>query len=81
MKAITAVSLSVCLQGIYLELSESFARWRIYGILKTMDFCLNYQATNMRRNKNKIYISALQMILSVNHALALKAEGRRGNHT
>lgn len=35
MKAITAVSLSVCLQGIYQYLSESFARWRIYGILKT----------------------------------------------
>lgn len=31
MKAITAVSLSVCLWGIYyLDMSESFARWRIY---------------------------------------------------
>lgn len=69
MKAITAVSLSVCLQGIYLYLSESFARWRIYGILKTREFSLNYQTTNRRRNK----IRVLQMILPENSNLILKA--------
>jgi len=68
MKAITAVSLSVCLQGIYLYLSESFARWRIYGILKTREFSLNYQTMN-RRNK----IRVLQMILPENSNLILKA--------
>lgn len=47
MKAITAVSLSVCLWGIYyLDLSESFARWRIYGILKTREFSHNHQDGN-----------------------------------
>lgn len=69
MKAITAVSLSVCLQGIYLYLSESFARWRIYGILKTREFSLNYQTMNRRRNK----IRVLQMILPENSNLILKA--------
>lgn len=69
MKAITAVSLSVCLQGIYQYLSESFARWRIYGILKTGEFSLNYQTTNRRRNK----IRVLQMILPENSNLILKA--------
>lgn len=68
MKAITAVSLSVCLQGIYLYLSESFARWRIYGILKTREFSLNYQTMNRRRNK----IRVLQMILPENSNLILK---------
>lgn len=69
MKAITAVSLSVCLQGIYLYLSESFARWRIYGILKTREFSLNYQTMNRRRNK----IRVLQIILPENSNLILKA--------
>lgn len=36
MKAITGVSLSLCLWGIYyLDLSEFLARWRVYGILET----------------------------------------------
>lgn len=69
MKAITAVSLSVCLRGIYyLYLSESFARWRIYGILKTREFSHNYQDGN--REKNKIRV--LQMILPENSNLILK---------
>ena len=70
MKAITAVSLSVCLQGIYyLYLSESFARWRIYGILKTREFSHNYQDGNRERNE----IRVLWMILPENSNLILKS--------
>lgn len=70
MKAITAVSLSVCLRGIYyLYLSEFFARWRIYGILKTREFSHNYQDGNRERNK----IRVLWMILPENSNLILKS--------
>lgn len=56
MKAITAVSLSVCLRGIYyLYLSEFFARWRRYGILKSREFSYNYQDGEQNKEPNQSF--------------------------